>query len=84
MLPWSIPATSLRNHFSDALKAVMGRRKFLLITKKNKPVSALVNLDFLEDLLAAASPEYRKSIRDARADFQRGRVFSHQQVFGKL
>lgn len=83
-MPQMIPATTLRYHLGDALKAVLGRDKFLLITKKNKPVSALVNLDFLEDLLALASPAYRKSIREAREDYRRGRIFTHQQVFGQL
>ena len=79
-----IAATVLRNHLGDALKAILGRDKYLLITKKNKPVSALVNLDFFEDLLALASPAYRKSVREAREDYRRGRVLTHQQVFGQL
>ena len=38
---------------------------------------------FLEDLLAATSPEYLRSIRQARADHKAGRIESHQEVFGK-
>ena len=37
---------------------------------------------FLEDLLAATSPEYLKSICEARADDQAGRVKTHVEVFG--
>jgi hypothetical protein len=37
---------------------------------------------FLEDLLAATSPEYLKSIREARADYKAGRIYSHDEVFG--
>lgn len=80
----TIPATTLRYHLGDALKAIAAGGKYLLVTKKNKPISALVNLDFFEDLLARASPAYRKSIREAREDYRRGRVFTHPQVFGKL
>ncbi len=36
---------------------------------------------FIEDLLAAVSPEYLESIREARADYQAGRVRSHSEVF---
>jgi hypothetical protein len=36
---------------------------------------------FLEDLIAATSPEYLQSIRDARRDFKLGRVKSHGEVF---
>ncbi|MDF1594327.1 MAG: hypothetical protein P1P89_22675 [Desulfobacterales bacterium] len=37
---------------------------------------------FLEDLLAATSPEYLESIKEARADYKAGRVRNHQEVFG--
>lgn len=36
---------------------------------------------FLEDLLAATSPEYLQSIREARRDYKAGRVKSHAAVF---
>jgi hypothetical protein len=36
---------------------------------------------FLEDLLAATSPEYLESIREARADYKAGRVKEHAEVF---
>jgi len=38
--------------------------------------------DFLEDLLASTSPEYLRSIKEARADYKAGRVKSHEEVFG--
>jgi hypothetical protein len=38
---------------------------------------------FLEDLLAATSPEYLEGVREARADYRAGRVKSHKEVFGK-
>ena len=38
---------------------------------------------FLEDLLAAASPDYLKSIREARADYSAKRVKTHEEVFRK-
>ena len=37
---------------------------------------------FLEDLLAATSPEYLESIKEARADYRAGRVKNHDKVFG--
>ena len=37
---------------------------------------------FLENLLAATSPDYLKSIRDARADYKAKRTKSHDEVFG--
>jgi len=38
---------------------------------------------FLEDLIAATSPEYLSSIREARADYKMKRVKTHEEVFGK-
>lgn len=36
---------------------------------------------FVEDLLAATSPQYLASIRAAREDYRQGRVLSHEEVF---
>jgi len=38
---------------------------------------------FLEDLIAATSPEYLDSIREARDDYKAKRVRTHEEVFGK-
>ncbi len=38
---------------------------------------------FLEDLIAATSPEYLQSIREARRDFKTGKVKPHHEVFGR-
>jgi hypothetical protein len=38
---------------------------------------------FLEDLIAATSPEYLDSIREARADYKAKRVKTHEEVFDK-
>jgi hypothetical protein len=37
---------------------------------------------FLEDLLAATSPEYLDSIKQARADYKAGRTGRHDEAFG--
>jgi hypothetical protein len=36
----------------------------------------------VEDILASSSPEYLKGIREAREDYKKGRVYSHDEVFG--
>jgi hypothetical protein len=38
---------------------------------------------FLEDLLAATSPGYLASIKEARADYKAGRARTHAEVFGE-
>jgi hypothetical protein len=39
--------------------------------------------DLLEDLLAATSPEYLQSIKEARTDYKTQRVKRHKEVFGE-
>ena len=38
---------------------------------------------FLEDLLAATSPEYISSINEARADYKSGNIKTHKEIFGE-
>lgn len=38
---------------------------------------------FIEDLLAITSPEYLKSIKEAREDYKAGRIKSHKEIFGE-
>ncbi len=80
----TVDASTLRNHLADVVKEVIAKRDFVLLTRKTKPMAALVNLDFFEDLLALTSKEYLQSIREARSDYKAGRTFSHREVFGKL
>ena len=55
----------------------------------NEVISAIQELKpeekehFIENLLAATSPEYLKSVQEARADYRAGRVSTHDEVFGK-
>lgn len=85
MVTKSVKATTLRDHLSDALAEVSGKEvDFLIVTKRGRPVSALVNIDFFEDLLALASPPYLNSIAEARADYAAGRTVGHEELFGEL
>lgn len=53
------------------------------IIRAVKNMKATARRAFLEDLIAATSPEYLQSIREARRDHKAGRVKSHTQVFGR-
>ena len=78
-----IAATTLRNNLSDTLDAMM-TKEYLLVARGKKISNALVNLDFLEDLLALKNKDYLASIKQARRDFESGDILSHTQVFGDL
>jgi prevent-host-death family protein len=79
-----VSSTVLRNNLSDTLKEVANNKKYLLVSKKGKPVSALVNLDFFEDLLALTNKKYINSIKEAREQFKKGEVYTHEEVFGEI
>ncbi len=83
-MPKTVQATTLRNHLADALDEVEAKEKFLLIERSNEIVSALVDIDFFEELLAKTSKEYLQSIREARQQYKQGKIFTHAEVFGKL
>lgn len=76
----TISASDLRSNLSDALEAV-NKDEILIVTRRGKKERAIVDLDKLEDLLAASDPEYLQTIRDARKSQE---YFSHDEVFGDL
>lgn len=78
-----ITTTILRNNLADALKEVKNK-DYLLVAKKGKITSALVNIDLFEDLLALVNKKYVKSIQKARKEYKNGDFFSHDQVFGNI
>lgn len=79
-----VSTTTFRNHLADVVDEVSENEDYLLVTERGEPKVALVNIDYFEDLLMANSPEYIKSIKEAREDFKTGRVYTHEQVFGDL
>ncbi|MBI4826087.1 MAG: hypothetical protein HY807_06655 [Nitrospirae bacterium] len=38
---------------------------------------------FIEDLLAVTSPDYLKSVKEARVDYKAGKTKSHKEIFGE-
>lgn len=76
----TISASALRSNLADALDAV-SENEILIVTRRGKKERAIIDLDKLEDLLAASDPEYLKSIKEARES--KG-YFSHEEVFGDL
>ena len=79
-----INATILRSNFSNAIDIVNSKRDYLFIAKRGKIVSALVNIDLFEDLLALSNKSYIKSIKTAREEYKNGNVLNHLDVFGEV
>ena len=76
----TVSTSTLRSNLADALDAV-NENEILIVTRRGKKERAIIDLDKLEDLLAANDPEYLNAIKEARESKE---YFSHEEVFGDL
>ena len=76
----TLTVSQLRSNLADALDAIQ-MDEVLIITRRGKKEKAIIDLDRLEDMLAASDPEYLAEIREARASKE---YFSHEDVFGDI
>lgn len=76
----TISASDLRTNLSDALDSI-NTEDILIVTRRGKKERAIVDLDKLEDLLAANDPKYLAGIKEARESHE---YFSHEDVFGQI
>lgn len=79
-----INATKLRHNLSGVLDATNKDTPIQIISRRGKQEHAIVNLDKLEDLLAASDPKYLEEIAEARRQSAAGDVFTIEGVFGDL
>jgi len=79
-----LTTTTLRNNLADSIKEVQTKKDYFLISNKGKVTSAIVNIDLFEDLIALNNKKYVASIRKARKEYEKGEVFTHEDVFGEL
>lgn len=76
----TVSASDLRSNLSDSLDAV-SRKNIVIVTRRGKKDRAIVDVDMLEDLLAANNPSYLATIKKARESTE---YLSHQDVFGDI
>ena len=79
-----VSVTTLRNNLADTVSDIEKKKDYLLIAKKGEITSAIVNIDFFEDLIALSNKNYVKSIKKAREEYEKGNFLSHDDVFGNL
>jgi PHD/YefM family antitoxin component YafN of YafNO toxin-antitoxin module len=75
-----IKATALRDNLSETLKEVGQSKKFVLVSHRGRIKSAVVDIDYLEDLLELADENYLKSIREAREQLKRGEYYTLDEI----
>lgn len=76
----TVSVSDLRNNLADSLDAVT-KEDILIVTRRGKKERAIIDLDKLEDLLAATDPKYLAQIKRARTSTE---YLSHDEVFGDL
>lgn len=79
-----VNSTVLRNNLADAIKEVSNKKDYLLVAKRGKITSALVDIELFEDLLALSNKKYLTSIKKARQEYEKGDIFTHSQAFGEV
>jgi len=79
-----INATTLRNNLSDAISKINKDKDYMLIAKRGKVNSVIVDIDYFEDLLEQTNNKYLKSIIEARKQAAAGEVFTHEEIFGEI
>jgi PHD/YefM family antitoxin component YafN of YafNO toxin-antitoxin module len=76
----TLTISQLRGNLADSLDSI-SHDEILIVTRRGKKESAIIDLDRLEDLLAVTNPEYLKTIHQARESKD---YFSHDEVFGDI
>jgi hypothetical protein len=77
----SVDIKRLRDHLGEMVDYVSTREDYVMVTRKSRPLMALVNLDLLEDLIAGSDRGYLAGIRQARKEYRQGNTLCHKDVF---
>lgn len=72
-----IKTKDLRTAYAGIAKRIRGGKNVAIITKRGRPDLALVDLDYLEDLLESQDKKFQKSLRQAAQE----KVYSLDEVF---
>ncbi|MCK5720887.1 MAG: hypothetical protein KAH84_13200 [Thiomargarita sp.] len=72
------------------IKKLQFNQDILIQISSEQIINAVKILDkeqqenLIEDLLAIISPQYLKSIKEARNNYQQGKIHSHEDVFDNI
>jgi len=80
----TVAATTFRNNFADTMATISKDMEYMLVTSRGKAVSALVNIDFFEDLMASNNKRYKDDIKKSREEAKKGNVYTFEEAFGDI
>jgi len=72
-----VNATQLRSSYAEIARDIRGGKMVAVITKRGRPDLALIDLDYLEDLLESQDKHFQKSLRQAAKE----KTYSLEEVF---
>ena len=75
--------TNLRSNLADALDQVASG-DIVLVKRRGKPDTALIDSDLLEDYIAANNPRIVKKVAKARAEVAAGKTVPFEDVFHEV
>lgn len=75
--------TNLRSNLADALDQVAGG-DIVLVKRRGKPDTALVDSDLLEDFIAASNSRIVKKTAIARKEIESGRTIPFDDMFEEI
>jgi prevent-host-death family protein len=75
-----VESTELRNTYATIAKNVRGGKTMAIITKRGRPDLALIDLDYLEDLLEAQDTEFLATLEAAAKE----KTYTLEEVFSNL
>jgi len=70
----TIPARIAGAQLISLLEQVSREKQRFVITKSGKPVAVLLSISEFDDILEELDPEFRKSLRIAAEEYQKGKV----------
>jgi len=72
-----IKSTDLRTDYATIAREIRGGNNVAVITKRGRPDMALVDLDYLEDLIESQDKKFQRSLRQAALE----KTYSLEEVF---
>lgn len=82
-----LPISELRANLPKILKLIDRLHQTFTITQRGKPEAVIMNIEeyegWLETMEIMADKNLRKELKRADEDVNKGRLYSHKEVFGK-
>ena len=81
IMDYIMPISEVRGKLSEIVKKIAHMEKHLIITRNGKAEAVLLSPEELETLEIKADHKLLRSILRAEEDIQKGRLYSHQNIF---